>query len=55
MTTDDMMTLRVLLKNSSDADPIREMVGFTAERLMELESIAQTGDNVSIKLSTAAA
>ena len=41
--TDDMMTLRTLLENSSDADLPREMIGFTAERLVELEVQGLTG------------
>ena len=32
--TQDMMTLRALFEKSSDADLLREMIGFTAERLM---------------------
>ena len=32
--TQDMMTLRALLEKSSDADLLREMIGFTAERLL---------------------
>src|SRR5262245_61088949 len=35
--TDEMMTLRTLLEKSSDADLLREMIGFTAQRPMELE------------------
>ncbi len=35
--TDPMMSLRSLLEKSSDADLLREMIGFTAQRLMELE------------------
>ena len=35
--TDEMMSLRALLEKSSDADLLREMIGFTAHRLMELE------------------
>lgn len=35
--TDEMMTLRTLLEKSSDADLLREMIGFTAQRLMELD------------------
>ncbi len=41
--TDDMMTLRTLLEKSSDADLLREMIGFTAQRLMELEVQGLTG------------
>ena len=41
--TDDMMTLRRLLEKSSDADLLREMIGFTAQRLMALEVEGLTG------------
>ena len=41
--TDDMMTLRALLEKSSDADLLREMIGFAAQRLMELEVEGLTG------------
>ena len=41
--TQDMMTLRALLETSSDADLLREMIGFTAERLMALEVEGLTG------------
>ena len=37
------MTLRTLLEKSSDADLLREMIGFTAQRLMELEVEGLTG------------
>src|SRR2546428_13761413 len=41
--TDEMMTLRALLEKNSDADLLREMVGFAAQRLMELEVESLTG------------
>ena len=41
--TDEMMTLRALLEKSSDAELLREMIGFTAQRLMELEVESVTG------------
>jgi putative transposase len=41
--TDEMMTLRTLLEKSSDAELLREMIGFTAQRLMELEVEGLTG------------
>ncbi|HSF77763.1 MAG TPA: IS256 family transposase [Steroidobacteraceae bacterium] len=41
--TDDMMALRTLLEKSSDAELLREMIGFTAQRLMELEVQGLTG------------
>jgi putative transposase len=41
--TDEMMTLRTLLEKSSDTDLLREMIGFTAQRLMALEVENLTG------------
>jgi transposase-like protein len=41
--TDSMMNLQSLLEKSSDADLLREMIGFAAQRLMELEVEGLTG------------
>jgi putative transposase len=41
--TDEMMSLRTLLAKSADADLLCEMVGFAAQRLMELEVESLTG------------
>jgi putative transposase len=41
--TDDMMTLQTLLAKQPDADIVREMLGFAAQRLMELEVEGKTG------------
>ncbi len=41
--TDDMMNLRAVLEKSPDADLLREMIGFAAQRLMELEIGNLTG------------
>jgi len=38
--TDDMMTLRALMEKSPDASFLREMIGYGAQRLMELEVAA---------------
>ena len=36
--TDDKIALRTLLEKGSDATFLREMIGFAAQRLMELKS-----------------
>jgi transposase-like protein len=41
--TDDMISLQALLAKQPDADIVREMLGFTAQRLMELDVETMTG------------
>jgi transposase-like protein len=43
MTTNTTMDLQALLEKTTDSDFPREMIGFTAQRLMELEVEGLTG------------
>ena len=36
--TDDKIALQALLEKASDADLLRDMIGFAAQRLMDLEA-----------------
>ncbi|MDB5551033.1 MAG: transposase [Rhizobium sp.] len=47
--TDEMMNLRLLVEKSADSDLLREMISFTAQRLMELAVGHATGAGYSEK------
>ena len=48
--TDDRIALCQLVEKSADADLLREMIGFAAERLMEMEVGAATGAGPSARM-----
>jgi len=49
--TDDKMSVQALLGKSADADFLREMIGFAAQRLMEMEVGSLTGAGYGEKSS----
>jgi hypothetical protein len=50
--TDDKMNLRALVEKTADADLLRKMIGFAAQRLMELEVENLTGAGYGMPFGT---
>jgi len=51
--TDDTVNLQALVEKSADADFLREIIGFAAQRLMDLEVGNLTGSGYARKAVTA--